>query len=627
MLALLLTLLAAASSLSARQYFRPFSTTSLQKWSPRPISTVRETTNATHTLQATTITNAPDKMRDLKDLLKEQNPPMFHISAQGTVWRRGAHETFGSTVGTTTEPLSALMFGKSSFRLSQIFQNCLVPLSTKNYNPYMRIFKMHPRITYQEAGIDMSFNIESRMRTFKNTRIGVRVKTPLIRREIERKDAGWRASEQVQDVYTLQKHMIKNSDSTPTGKEITVPAYRLDFLEATKQTALGTSMIGYSSNGITLASTPITKSNNSKIPAVLVSSPEGIVPREQNMIAYNPSEGSANTSVTAYLPNDLTTLSSSQTYQVSDTISYENLSDTATITVTQRIADQDAKAQTWVVPTFTYTSSPQQSLASLFSSMNADKRETYANQYEWLFDRDYHLESSQATGIGNTTIEGYLAYDLNRNTIFELSGGMVVPTATGHLEANNPYLVHLGNRNHLEAFLGGGFMYKPFKLLQVSSDTRFNMVFRGQEQRTATPVGALVKNIGAPTTAQVRWNYVTSDLAFTVFHPKTQTISLTAGYNFYYKTEDDITFDTPSIDSWLGKTYNNTDYDYTIANVWQLDEAVAQMRTESCAHTVRLQANYSISRLMHLYGSGSYVIVGKNTPQDFSVALGCTVTF
>jgi|GEM_PF-1685069 len=609
------------SGLHARQYFRPFMQTSLQKWSPRPF--FKATQQPAHDVTIGTKSVDEGKPRDVKEVLKKQEPSIFHITAQGTLWHRGAHQTFTDTLGTKTESLSGLVFGQENFRLSNIFQNCLVPLNTQHYNPYMRIFKMHPRITYQETGADMSINIEARMKTFKRTRIGMRISAPLIRREVERKDAGWRASEQMQDVYTHQRRMILNSSNT--AKEISVPAYRFDFAEATKKTASGASMILYNTDGIHLGSNFLEESSE-KIGGIIVSSEEGIVPRNKTMSTYNLAYGTANANVNGYLPTDLAKLSPNTSYQVAEK-DYSALSDAEAVSVAQRIANQDAKAQLWVVPTYTRETTPKQANQNLFTSMDADKRETYANQYEWLFDRNYHLESDQQTGIGNTTVECYLACNTTPRSALELSGGLVIPTATGRLDVTNPYAIHLGNRDHLEAFIGGGWMFKPRPLVQLTADSRFTMVFEREEERTATPVGSRIKNIGAPTTALVSWNYCTTDVALTLYHPKTKTISLTMGYNFYYKTADTLSFKKKMIPSWLGKTYETSKADYTVDNTWTLDAGIAAMRTQAIAHTARLQANYSISRLMHIYGSGSYVFVGKNTPQDFSFAAGCTVTF
>ena len=77
-------------------------------------------------------------------------------------------------------PLSALYFGKSDFRMSNMFANCLVP-PIQNYSPYVRILKMQPRVQYHEIGTHLGITAYKETEN-RRARMGVRVDVPVIRR-------------------------------------------------------------------------------------------------------------------------------------------------------------------------------------------------------------------------------------------------------------------------------------------------------------------------------------------------------------------------------------------------------------------------------------------------------------
>ena len=52
-----------------------------------------------------------------------------------------------------------------------------------------------------------------------------------------------------------------------------------------------------------------------------------------------------------------------------------------------------------------------------------------------------------------------------------------------------------------------------------------------------------LKNIGTPICVDVSWNWVYTRLDFTVFHPYNSDLGLTFGYEFYWKSHDDISLD------------------------------------------------------------------------------------
>ena len=78
--------------------------------------------------------------------------------------------------------------------------------------------------------------------------------------------------------------------------------------------------------------------------------------------------------------------------------------------------------------------------------MNDALKDFRANEFEWLHDRNYHMESAHDVGLGDITIEFFSEYDWERISL-NGSFGVILPTANGTTQVN-PYEVHLGLRNH-----------------------------------------------------------------------------------------------------------------------------------------------------------------------------------
>jgi len=89
--------------------------------------------------------------------------------------------------GTDTKPLTALIFNKSSFGLNEIFPSSDVPLNSENFNPFVRIAKISPRVAYYEAGATFGGRIDYPVWGTKG-RIGLRGTLPVRRIEMERED-------------------------------------------------------------------------------------------------------------------------------------------------------------------------------------------------------------------------------------------------------------------------------------------------------------------------------------------------------------------------------------------------------------------------------------------------------
>ena len=133
-------------------------------------------------------------------------------------------------------------------------------------------------------------------------------------------------------------------------------------------------------------------------------------------------------------------------------------------------------------------------------------------------------------------------------------------------EANNyfssPYKPQTGNGQHFEIKVGALIAWQPLKWMNAKLDAYYAFALESKEKRCAAFKGATIKNFGPRADADVDWGYFVGRLDFTFFHPKTDNIRGVIGYEFYYKTEDHLTFKQSARTSWLGNQVANPTVPY-----------------------------------------------------------------
>lgn len=547
----------------------------------------------------------------------------YQLHTYTSSYTRTAHEAFTASHGTKVGPLSALYFGKDEFRMSHMFENCLMPLDTQHYNPYVRVLKFRPRVRYTETGTTLGFKA---ITTLFNERVrtGVRVEMPFKHREVERQDSGSRDTAPTQDLVNEQSVRVDVSDLDSDDFRIDrTSAYRLDYLEALGKDIDHNSTVSYTEAGsVEIFDRPMYESGG-VLRGAFITIPESSVPRGQKVFSSDLTTGKT------VLPATLTDLSEDHTYYVDEDTNYSGTSDSATKTVAQRIADQDTKAQIWYVSTFDDTTSLDMNdgAKSIQTGMADTVRNFNANHFEWFHDRGVQLESAQQTGIGDTTLEFFTSVDLHDHVALDVSIGATLPTASGTTAPANPYHIHLGRRNHVMAFVGSSVDVELSKRIRTVVSTQARSAIDYTENRCAMPTGAQVKNLGAISPAHVSWHELSGRAELFIMHPAAQDIEFNLGYNFYYKTNDHINFIDSKIESWLGKKYSTTTRDFTVANTFTPDKNVSALNSEVIAHTVQASLLYRISDWMQLTVGGSYVVAGKNCPQTVEAHAGCVIVF
>jgi len=568
--------------------------------------------------------------------LNKQSYSPFFLETSTIMYGQIAHECFLDNLRERRQ-LSALYFGREDFRLSHMFQNCQVPANTKNYNPYVRILKMHPRIEFSETGSVLALRAEASFGPDKWFHIGVKASLPLKRRAINRKDIGARGIANRQDIASTAEGQIDGTDIGP------VSAYRLDFIEAIP--AFGANSgpadyaesIAYNLGGTTGNTTLFTASildasyptSSGSIGGAIIKKEETRIPGPSEIVISDIPFGVTDTDVDAYLPQNLAVTQTDTIYQVETAVDYTSILDSATKSVDQRVADQDAKATLWVIGTYNNNSeTTTDSTFDLSTTMESKIAGYNQNEFEWFYQRNYLLESQMADGIGDATLEGYISCDLFKSFQLRLNAGTVLPTARQKTTGLSPYAIHLGNRGHVEIFVGGGATIAvPQTSWFITSDIQYTTALNALENISATPIGAKIKNMGPETQASISWHSAQGNVWLHLQHPKTHTLTFAAGYDWYAKVEDTLTFTSTNVESFLGKTYNASTQKFDTANYMTLDPSVAKNNTHMVSHALRVSSTYKPSTYVKFYAQFGYVLAGRNCPQTTEYSVGCSISY
>ena len=239
---------------------------------------------------------------------------------------------------------------------------------------------------------------------------------------------------------------------------------------------------------------------------------------------------------------------------------------------------------------------------------------------------DYVFMTDQRAGLGDIDLDLFYEHTFSEDWVGELMVGLRLPTGGSSSYVGNPYRASLGNGNHWELKLGGLMAWQPIDWMNIKLNLLGSWVIEGTEERCATFKGANIKNMGPKVDADVDWAYFVGSLDFTLFHPKTDNLSTTIGYEFYYKTEDNINFKKTKITSWLARKWNET------TNVWDdyedtLDSKVAEKNTEAISHKIRWESRIQLNKWCEMFVGGSYIFAGQNMPRETDGHCGFNVKF
>ena len=585
-----------------------------------------------------------------------------------------------------SQPLSTLFFGKDEFTIGESFQNAnaFEHGLTENYNPYLDLTRLAPRVSYSERGVIWGAAWDYPV--WKNKgRIGIRASVPFKYIKLER-------DEQTEDAYLgQQEHVIRKDsrfvkpfiDGSGASKTVelkNVYSYRMNLVKnllyrdssgvvysvlrynpTTKNMYLGNAAYGLAASGIKNYGSEVT---SAQIPFVVIKGNYGEkAPYNQGgaLLLYNTDGKTLNTQSEA---------GASINYPVSTAHSYQSPLKGSELIALTNTADPGAD-RAGVFVNGTDYSTPDQSNDLWLTTVNGgndgdftgvsktgvDFIEQHLARYhfdvtDWLQDRGFEMKTNEETSFGDITAEVFYEHCFNDSWRGELELGVKIPTGNGGSDYSdsmyNAYRVQMGNGSHWEIKLGGLVAWQALDWMNVKLDAAVNFAIEDTEQRCAAYKGATIKNFGPRADAEVSWTSFVGNLDFNFTHPKTKKIKGMIGYQFYYKTEDDIDFKNSTAATWLGKVWSLAD-GVTAAPInpadgeqtpsvrgtqWstkplemELSSHVAEMNTEQMAHRLRMEGAYSLSKYLTVAVGGLYTFAGQNIPAEADIHAGCNVRF
>lgn len=600
--------------------------------------------NATDFREPLTLNNGP-----LRFLFESEDDK---ISARwwSGAYNRYANKTFNEKLGRNFLELPALLFGKSEFRVSELFPNCLVDMATTKYNPLLKTTNFRLRANYNEVGCAIGFNFDYPF--YSNTgspgRFGIRGSVPFKRCWVDKIDTGGvKSGAELQDLVAVRPMRYGLKTGTTDTKKLSGNAVmiRLDLLEALISNSGSDPLLKYlstiSGHSVKQAGTydidinpekiyndrnnPLTD-NLAKQSFGIVYSPEGEVPSGINNFIDPTIEG-----LVRSLPATGSIKDSSGYYVFDEKIDYSIFADDADKDIQERLADQETKATLWAIPiAYLKKSATDSELQIVDGPLNSAKLfsdQISENVYDWFYStpEKINFESYHVEHIGDARLELFAQQTFSDRLMIEISGTMVIPTGGKNKYRQNPYQMSPGNGGHWEIAPGAMMATKFNDYITLKADGKYFFVLNAIEERAACFSGAQVKNIGPRVDANVKWRYFTGNVDINITHPKTNSVTGLIGYQFNFKHKDVLKYTVDKIESWLGKSI---DVDGVISdNKYALDEKLAVQYTDSISHRLRIESSILLSGWAEFYCGGGWTFLGKNTPATVDGYAGFHISF
>jgi hypothetical protein len=584
----------------------------------------------------------------LRHTFKKLHKKRYNANMWSLAYCKEAHKAFLAH-GTKSEVLTELLFNDEDFTLNQIFPNSVVPVDSENYNVFMKLSKIKPRANYFEYGVNLGGRIDFPVWENKG-RIGLRTTIPFRKIEIERKDITPLSTESLCELVQtgfVNTTLKKNGTTAGTAATVAVEAkaYRLDLVQAL-QNGSGESAVQTANKKFKIFGQEI-QSNEADGPQVNdIGANVGIVPtvaatgKPQNL---------------AWIVSAAATDPAKAEYKEKYAGGFVKI-DSATPVLTDKVgvfaeeayndifgdfskpAQQDFASKNWVVFRRNSDSAHPERIVGLDAqvvnaSIEAALSDFCEGPYDFMSANNFEFESQKRSGLGDIDLDLFYEHTFCKDWMGELMVGVRFPTGSGDESYGNPYKVNLGNGEHFEIKIGAGLAWQPFRCMNAKLDMYYSFVLEGTEERTAVFAGSKIKGIGPKADADVDWGYFVGRLDLNFFHPKTDRISSTLGYEFYYKTHDHISFKQAKMESWLGKKFVNIDDakpekgKKLVENLQPLSNDLARKNTESISHKVRSESSFRLHRYLDMFWGGSFVFAGQNAFRDMDCHAGFNCRF
>ncbi len=599
----------------------------------------------------------------------EKNKSIFNCWTTG--YMREADKAYMKH-GFNTHPLTALIFGKSEFTISEAFANATVGDSYwQNQNPNLSTVMVAPRVSYSERGMVLGASLAYPVWANKG-RVGLRGSLPLRSVRMEKDDEMEHANIGDQrKAITGDMRYINPTDANLGGagaaadlKPLTmanVSYYNLKYLSGIKGLdGAGKVVTLYSTDAdgqnVKIGGKPYVAAGDKgtigktakMIPMlILKGNADGTPPiGKGGGVLYDTRVAGAAPGTAAYA-NALTT-DTRVAYMPADMSVAGNIVAGGAITlapanavgagvakvlsldpvVSNKVAD--IPGDLWATTIHGANGTPVAESGEAKTTIDTALANYQQDVTAFLGKQVYVFQTYNLTGLGDADLDLFYSHNFSDRWNGEIYGGVKIPTGAGDKYYGNPYKMNLGNGDHFEIKVGGKIACATTKCLTIKADAHYNFVLDATEKRMAVFAGSTVKNIGPRADADVSWGYFTGNLDVTLYHPKTKDIATTIGYELYYKTEDRITFKDKSMAHFLGGAWvepTATAVGEFVENKQLLGNKEARKGTEGIAHRGYVEGSYAFSKYLGMSVGGKYTFAGQNVPCEGEVFTGFNVKF
>lgn len=550
-----------------------------------------------------------------------------------------------------TRPITALLFNESDFQISGIFENGKMGRNTEFYNPFMNVTTFQPRATYMEYGINLGGRIDYPVYGYKG-RIGLRASLPFRYIQIQRDDTSDSLTDPMEDVHaSTYVTVVDDTNGQANGNQATqveAEAWRLDFINSLNM-ADGSPLLSYNTyddgtpQNVTIAGSDITvvptvdQTDKSPSIAFVQSDANSTLPYygwqwdTTNVDGLTATKNIA--TVGSVAADNIAGIPTVGTI----TPDYLNVMTSETDYATLLNGEPTQPLNTvWLVGRYaTDSQTPSkrtQSSNAIFNAIDFYSRAHSTCIFDFMAGNNFVFETKDRSGMGDFDADIFYEHTFSKAVMGEVSVGMKVPTDSSKDHGiYNPYKPRLGNGGHWEVKVGAMLAWQPSSWMNAKLDSYFSAVLQATEKRVATFAGSTIKNIGPRADAEVDWSYFVTRLDFNFFHPKTDTIRSTVGYELYYKTKDHITFKQKQLaQGWEGRQITTdpiTEITSFTDKPLNLDNALASKNTEAMSHKIRFETAFQVMKYFEIFCGGSTTFAGQYVFCDHDAHGGFNIRF
>ena len=555
-----------------------------------------------------------------------------------------------------TKEITALIFNKSEFNVGDASYNGASDPTGSKYNPLADAKTLDPRVEYNEVGMTMGGEISIPVNNGKG-RLGMRASVPMRSIDMERLDSGLDQSEDPKNDFVKANvvNVSVEADGANAGAAILgvpVKAYRMDLVRGLKD-ANGNLVLAAAPTGVVqIDGQPVgaaIASNDdfrTSLNAAIVQSATGLNVPNTYIVQVRHGDGAGGgvvggsdaTGIYQYANGDgaaplaapfVPMVAGGSGPVAVDTVDFfDNTggNNYAALFTAGSVFDQNKNKQ-WLVFRRAADSADPEKFSSGAAGGAAGNGGAIArtldmyigqytqNAFAYLTGVGFSLDSQNRVGLGDLDVDFFYGHQLHEDWNAEVLAGIRFPTADSRNKFGSPYRPLLGNGEHFELKLGGLVAWQPLRWMNVKADASYSFALQSKENRMAVFAGSTIKNLGPKAPANVDWSYGKAHLDFTFFHPKTSDIRSTLGYEFYYKTKDNVSY------------ISGTAVPFDGSAAKPLDNKLAAANTESMSHKVRFEASYQLSQYLELFCGGSYTFAGQNVMRDTDTHGGFNVRF